>query len=71
MRRKGCEMEATNNRYVASLLDTSGIEPDPSRTLSSVAVRPMLSERDNQLHHVPCSVDKHLPLIWLFTISEY
>lgn len=28
-------------------LDTSGIEPDPSR-------KPvMLSERDNQLHHVP------------------
>ena len=30
-------------------MDTSGIEPDPSRKFSSE----MLSERDNQLHHVP------------------
>ena len=29
-------------------MDTSGIEPDPSRTQALV-----LSERDNQLHHVP------------------
>ena len=29
-------------------MDTSGIEPDPSRKFSE-----MLSERDNQLHHVP------------------
>ncbi len=33
-----------------SIVDTSGIEPDPSRT--SI----MLSERDNQLHHVPMHV---------------
>ena len=31
-------------------MDTSGIEPDPSRTQQS---RNVLSERDNQLHHVP------------------
>ena len=30
-------------------MDTSGIEPDPSRKFSEE----MLSERDNQLHHVP------------------
>ena len=30
-------------------MDTSGIEPDPSRKFSLG----MLSERDNQLHHVP------------------
>jgi len=30
-------------------LDTSGIEPDPSRKPSKY----VLSERDNQLHHVP------------------
>ena len=30
-------------------MDTSGIEPDPSRTFPEE----MLSERDNQLHHVP------------------
>ena len=30
-------------------MDTSGIEPDPSRKFSER----MLSERDNQLHHVP------------------
>jgi hypothetical protein len=30
-------------------MDTSGIEPDPSRKSS----REVLSERDNQLHHVP------------------
>lgn len=29
-------------------MDMSGIEPDPSRKLVS-----MLSERDNQLHHMP------------------
>ena len=29
-------------------MDMSGIEPDPSRMLR------MLSERDNQLHHMPC-----------------
>ena len=30
-------------------MDTSGIEPDPSRKF----LEGMLSERDNQLHHVP------------------
>ena len=30
-------------------MDTSGIEPDPSRKLP----KDVLSERDNQLHHVP------------------
>ena len=30
-------------------MDTSGIEPDPSRKFPEA----MLSERDNQLHHVP------------------
>jgi hypothetical protein len=32
-------------------MDTSGIEPDPSRKL----LMDVLSERDNQLHHVPSS----------------
>ena len=32
-------------------MDTSGIEPDPSRTV--LCRNEMLSERDNQLHHVP------------------
>ena len=35
-------------------MDTSGIEPDPSRKLPVK----VLSERDNQLHHVPL---KHEP----------
>ena len=30
-------------------MDTSGIEPDPSRKF----LEEVLSERDNQLHHVP------------------
>ena len=30
-------------------MDTSGIEPDPSRKFAPK----VLSERDNQLHHVP------------------
>ena len=33
----------------ARKMDTSGIEPDPSRKFSAK----VLSERDNQLHHVP------------------
>jgi len=42
-------------------VDTSGIEPDPSRKYSLK----VLSERDNQLHHVPSEVISHRPhLIW-------
>ena len=34
-------------------MDTSGIEPDPSRKPPTK----VLSERDNQLHHVPLNVE--------------
>ena len=35
-------------------LDTLGIEPSTSRTMhSTTGMKLMLSERDNQLHHVP------------------
>lgn len=43
-------------------LDTSGIEPDPSR---------MLSERDNQLHHVPILLDNILLISTFFSQSLY
>ena len=44
---------ATSDFQVKNKMDTSGIEPDPSRKFPEG----MLSERDNQLHHVPSLVD--------------
>ena len=40
-------------------MDTSGIEPDPSRMLQ------VLSERDNQLHHVPLKASSLCTLLLL------
>ena len=41
-------------------VDTSGIEPDPSRKSTTV-----LSERDNQLHHVPLEQWLRLTMSWV------
>ena len=38
----------SSKKGMESHMDTSGIEPDPSRKCKC-----MLSERDNQLHHMP------------------
>ena len=49
-------------------MDTSGIEPDPSRKFSLG----MLSERDNQLHHVPleCVLRESVFIIFLWGQSR-